>query len=134
MVRVAGVAVVGVVFGASGPEWHVVGSQECAPMSLRSDTATTRRQRLVVAVALTGTGLLGASLSTEPDSTELRAHVRSRRHLAGRRTGFGAASFALCSAPTNFLSGVSVCYRSSPAPLRSVRSSALHLSLGAFRC
>jgi membrane protease YdiL (CAAX protease family) len=39
----------------------------------RCDTATARRRRLVVAVALTGTGLLGASLSTEPDSTEFYA-------------------------------------------------------------
>jgi len=36
-------------------------------------SATAFRQRLVVAVALTGTGLLGASLSTEPDSTEFYA-------------------------------------------------------------
>jgi uncharacterized protein len=36
-------------------------------------TATSLRPRLVVAVALTGTGLLGASLSTEPDSSEFYA-------------------------------------------------------------
>jgi uncharacterized protein len=35
--------------------------------------ATARRQGLVGAVALTGTGLLGASLSTEPDSTQFYA-------------------------------------------------------------
>lgn len=32
--------------------------------------ATAHRERLVAAVALTGTGLLGASLATEPDSTQ----------------------------------------------------------------
>ena len=35
--------------------------------------ADRRRRRLVSAAALTGTGLLGASLSTEPDSTEFYA-------------------------------------------------------------
>jgi membrane protease YdiL (CAAX protease family) len=39
----------------------------------RTDSATARRQRLVAAAALTGTGLLGASLSTEADSTEFYA-------------------------------------------------------------
>lgn len=34
---------------------------------------TAHRQRLVAAVALAGTGLLGASLSTEPDSSEFYA-------------------------------------------------------------
>jgi membrane protease YdiL (CAAX protease family) len=37
------------------------------------DRATRRRRRLAAAVALTGTGLLGASLSTEPDSREFYA-------------------------------------------------------------
>jgi membrane protease YdiL (CAAX protease family) len=35
--------------------------------------ATVHRERLVAAAALTGTGLLGASLATEPDSTEFYA-------------------------------------------------------------
>lgn len=39
----------------------------------RCDVATRRRRRLVAAVAVTGTGLLGASLSSEPDSTEFYA-------------------------------------------------------------
>ena len=34
------------------------------------DRAIAHRERLVTAVAFTGTGLLGASLATEPDSTE----------------------------------------------------------------
>ena len=42
-------------------------------MTVVRDTGTAHRQRLVAAVALTGTGLLGASLSTEPDSTEFYA-------------------------------------------------------------
>jgi uncharacterized protein len=36
-------------------------------------TVTQKRNALIAAVALTGTGLLGASLSTEPDSTEFYA-------------------------------------------------------------
>ena len=54
------------------------------------DTATRHRRRLVAAVALAGTGLLGASLSTEPDSTEFYCpHLRRRWHLVGRRAGLG---------------------------------------------
>jgi membrane protease YdiL (CAAX protease family) len=37
------------------------------------DSAIWHRRRLVAAAALTGTGLLGASLSSEPDSTEFYA-------------------------------------------------------------
>ena len=37
------------------------------------DRAIAHRERLVAAVAFTGTGLLGASLATEPDSTEFYA-------------------------------------------------------------
>ena len=46
-------------------------SEECTPMPMRH--SDSRGQRRVVAVALTGAGLLGASLSTEPDSIEFYA-------------------------------------------------------------
>ncbi len=39
----------------------------------KGNATTAHRQRLVAAVALAGTGLLGASLATEPDSTEFYA-------------------------------------------------------------
>lgn len=42
-------------------------------MSSGSDRTTRHRRRVVAAVALAGTGLLGASLSTEPDSNEFYA-------------------------------------------------------------
>jgi uncharacterized protein len=51
--------------GRSGTSWRPKNAPRC-----RCDTATAHRRRLVVTVALTGTGLLGASLSTEPGSIE----------------------------------------------------------------
>ena len=42
-------------------------------MSLGGDRPTRHRRRVAAAVALAGTGLLGASLSTEPDSSEFYA-------------------------------------------------------------
>jgi membrane protease YdiL (CAAX protease family) len=51
------------------PDGLVVGGENGAPTS-RCATVNRSRKRLVAAVALTGTGLLGASFSTEPDSTE----------------------------------------------------------------
>jgi uncharacterized protein len=65
----------------------------------RTETGTARRQRLVVAVGLTGTGLLGASLSTEPDSSEFYALTFA---VAGTWLVGGLASgpFHLRTAPT----------------------------------
>jgi uncharacterized protein len=64
------------------------------------DKATARQQRLVVTVALTGTGLLGASLSTEPNSTEFYAltFAAAGTWLVG---GLASGSFHLRSARTD---------------------------------
>jgi uncharacterized protein len=66
----------------------------------RTDIATARQQRLVVTVALTGTGLLGASLSTEPDSTEFYAltFAAAGTWLVG---GLASGPFHLRSARTD---------------------------------
>jgi membrane protease YdiL (CAAX protease family) len=66
----------------------------------RADIATARQQRLVATVALTGTGLLGASLSTEPDSTEFYAltFAAAGTWLVG---GLASGPFHLRSARTD---------------------------------
>jgi uncharacterized protein len=80
--------------GRSDTSW---GAQK-APR--RTDKGTARRQRLVVTVALTGAGLLGASLSTEPDSTEFYAltFAAAGTWLVG---GLASGPFHLRSARTD---------------------------------
>ena len=92
------------------------------------DKPTRRRRRLAAAVALTGTGLLGASLSTKPASREFYALTFS---VAGTWLVGGLAieplRWSSLAGRTSALSDVWWRCRFSPVPLRSAPSSALPL-------